>query len=277
MMRAIKKINNNVALAVNQHGDQFFLVGSGLGFGKFPIEISEKDPRIEHVFVSTKYSEMLALFKSVPSEIITCTKQIIEDGKKIIQIDINANILFSLSDHIHYALDRAKENLKMENPLQYEIRHMYPKEMEAGLHALDVIEKRFHVRLDKGEAAFIALHFVNAELGNGDMQNVNNLTEIIHGVLNIVKYHFHIQFDEESINFTRFVTHIRYFIIRQSKQLALSNENEGMYEMMCQQYPDISACVEKIATFLKTQYAWDCSIDEKLYLMLHIQRLTTRN
>ena len=130
-MRAIKKINNNVALAVNQQGDQFFLVGSGLGFGKFPIEINEKDPRIEHVFVSTKYSEMLALFKSVPSEVITCTKQIIEDGKKIIQMDINANILFSLCDHIHYALDRAKENLKIENPLQYEIRHMYPKEMEA--------------------------------------------------------------------------------------------------------------------------------------------------
>lgn len=275
-MRAIKKVNNNVALAVNEQGDQFFLVGSGLGFGKFPVEIAEDDPRIENVFVPTKYSEMLALFKSVPSDVINCTKQIIEDGQKILQVDLNANILFPLCDHIYYTLERNKENLKLENPLQYEIRHMYPKEMEAGLHALDVIESRYHVKLSKGEAAFIALHFVNAEMGYGDMQDVNNMTEIIHGVLNIVKYHFHMQFDEESIHFTRFVTHIRYFILRQSKQLALSNENQEMYDMMIKQVPDISICVEKIAAFLKRQYNWDCSVDEKLYLMLHIQRLTTR-
>jgi beta-glucoside operon transcriptional antiterminator len=45
--------------------------------------------------------------------------------------------------------------------------------------------------------------------------------------------------------------------------------------MVKEKFPKELACVEKIADFLKTNYGWTCSDDEKLYLILHIQRLTT--
>ncbi|MNW67434.1 transcriptional antiterminator BglG [compost metagenome] len=63
--------------------------------------------------------------------------------------------------------------------------------------------------------------------------------------------------------------------MRQMSGKSLKDENESLYTMVKEKFPKELACVEKIADFLKTNYGWTCSDDEKLYLILHIQRLTT--
>lgn len=37
-MKVIKKVNNNVAIAINEHNEEVFVVGKGVGFLKTPYE-----------------------------------------------------------------------------------------------------------------------------------------------------------------------------------------------------------------------------------------------
>jgi beta-glucoside operon transcriptional antiterminator len=52
--------------------------------------------------------------------------------------------------------------------------------------------------------------------------------------------------------------------------------NEEIFQMVKLKYTEEIKCVEKIEKFLEANYGWSCSNDEKLYLVLHIQRLTSK-
>ncbi|MFR1666288.1 MAG: PRD domain-containing protein [Streptococcus salivarius] len=38
-------------------------------------------------------------------------------------------------------------------------------------------------------------------------------------------------------------------------------------------YPESFICTQKIATYIKTSYAFELSLDEQVFLTIHIQRL----
>ena len=54
------------------------------------------------------------------------------------------------------------------------------------------------------------------------------------------------------------------------------SENQKMYILMITKYPDINVCIEKISKYLGDEYSISLNDEEKLYLMLHINRLCSR-
>lgn len=79
-----------------------------------------------------------------------------------------------------------------------------------------MIKEAFDVILPEDEAGFIALHIVNAQMDDNynGIQEIGEVTKLIHQIVNIVKYHFQIKFDEESVYYHRFVTHLKFFCIK---------------------------------------------------------------
>lgn len=275
-MKILKKLNNNVVLALNDKEEEIIVTGKGLGFRKMSY-ILEDLSLIEKKYVilqSTKASELL---ESIPNEVINVTEKVIRSGYKELNMKFNADILLTLSDHINFAIQRSKEGIEMRSPLQWEIKHLYTKEYEIGFHSLDIIEKELGVKLDKNEAAFIALHFINAQIGKHDMTETTKITTIMGEILSLIKYKFKIEFNEDSFEFTRFVTHIRYFIIRQVSNKPLENDNNDMFTLMKDKLTEELECVGIIEKHLNKNYGWKCTNDEKLYLMLHIQRMRKDN
>lgn len=55
--------------------------------------------------------------------------------------------------------------------------------------------------MTEDEAGFIAMHLVNAQL-NEEISNISRIPQLVHDVLNIVKYHFKIDFDEDALLFS---------------------------------------------------------------------------
>ncbi|WP_249652289.1 PRD domain-containing protein, partial [Lysinibacillus sp. D4A1_S13] len=76
-----------------------------------------------------------------------------------------------------------------------------------------MVKHRRNVSLPEDEGGFIALHIVNAEL-NEEMPNTINITKVMQEILGIVKYHLKIDFNEESLHYYRFVTHLKFFAQR---------------------------------------------------------------
>ena len=120
----------------------------------------------------------------------------------------------------------------------------------------------------------IALHFVNAQYENQDMQETIKITEIVNEIVDIVNYHYHIKLNENTINDSRFITHICYLVIRLQNNKMVSGElDDSLYGIIKDKYTKSYKCALKIQKLLKDQYNWNICEDEIVYLVMHIERV----
>jgi len=272
-MKIIKKFNNNVVLALTDNNEEVIAIGKGIGFPATPYQLKDESV-LDKIYVLAKNNKNFSVLEGIPTDVIEYTQRIIRFGEKKLKREFNSIIFLTLTDHIKFALQRFQEQLEIQNPLQWEVKHLYPNEYEVGLEAVHILTTETKWEIPKSEAAAIALHFINAQMGYNEMSETIKITTIIAQILSIIKYHYKMDFNEDSFDFTRFVMHIRYFILRQLNGVAFKNDNEDVYKMMELKYETAVACIYKIEKYLYENYQWTCSNDEKLYLIIHIQRLT---
>ncbi|MGR5986130.1 PRD domain-containing protein [Bacillus cytotoxicus] len=108
------------------------------------------------------------------------------------------------------------------------------------------------------------------------MRQTVTMTKIVQDILNIVKYHYKMDLDENSFNYSRFVTHLRYFAQRLLQHESSSNEDDFLFEQVKQKYNEAYRCTEKIEEYLRSRHNTLLSKDEKMYVTLHIHRVTKR-
>lgn len=84
-----------------------------------------------------------------------------------LKIEVSPQLLISLSDHIHYAAERKKQNINVPNFMLNEIKTLYKREFKVGLWALKLIQANTEISFPEDEAGYIAMHIVNATLNNG--------------------------------------------------------------------------------------------------------------
>ena len=112
-LKVIKKVNNNVAIAINEHNEEVFVVGKGVGFLKTPYELTETD-LVEKIFVAPKNIRMYDLLNSIPIEDIYLAEEVMKLGSEILNKTFNPNLLLTLSDHISFALSRTREGISIK-------------------------------------------------------------------------------------------------------------------------------------------------------------------
>lgn len=277
-MRVKKVFNNNVALVIDKHDKEIIVMGKAIGFKKYPGD-SIDESVIEKMFVLESPSnddKLVKLFIEIPSEDINLAHEVIEQGKLVLGRSLNDNILISLADHISFALKRAREGLFISSPLEWEVKQAYPKEYKYGKQAIAFITEKTGIALPDSEAAFIAYHFVNAQTELATSLDNDLIRSVLIKILDIIRYHFQIELDEESLNYTRFLTHLRYFIKRQTAGERLVSDDSLLYDVVKDNYPKAFQCALKIKRFLLSSYDWECTNDELLYLTVHIQRVSNR-
>ena len=183
-------------------------------------------------------------------------------------------IYISLIDHVHTSIVRFLEGVTVKNVLLWEIRRFYKDEFQLGLWALEQIKETCKVELPADEAGFIALHLANAQMDQSVMNNMYEITRIMQEIVNIVKYYFHVDFDEDDVYYYRFITHIKFFAQRliQNKTYQ-DDDSDDLLEVIRGKYQNAYRCVEKISDFIEKKYKYNLSKEEQLYLTIHIDRV----
>lgn len=277
-MEIYKILNNNVIVSKNEHDKEIIAMGKGIAFKKKVGEHIE-DELIDKVYtlsdeVSSKFQELAA---EIPVEHMKISDDIIKYVKLKLGKKLNDSIYLSLCDHISTAILRHEEGVDVKNVLLWDIKKFYKDEFEIGKHGLEMIKEKLNVQLNEDEAGFIALHIVNAEMDE-KLETIYEVTKVMQEILNIVKYFFHIDFDEDSVYFYRFITHLKFFahrlITKSSYQDEQSDDLLGLIKI---KYKNAYAYCLKIKQFLKTNYAYDLSQEETLYLTIHIARVVYKN
>lgn len=123
------------------------------------------------------------------------------------QGDMHSPLVVALADHIYGVIQRKQDKVVIGLGLKYEVMRFYEKEYELGMMAKEMIEKRLNIHLPDDEAAYIALHIVNAQCDEFSMDETYRMTHLIQDILTIVRRFIRIEFDEESAYYYRFVTH----------------------------------------------------------------------
>lgn len=228
--------------------------------------------RMDNESSNKKLQELL---RDVPPEHFQLTSEIIDSVKKIVDKKLNKNIYITLTDHVSFAIERYRKGLNFSNPLLFEVKMLYKKEFEAGKYALELIQKRTGIKLPEDEAASIALHIVNAEY-NTQIADMMNITKMIGKILNIVSDYYHIRLDQDSLNFERFVTHLKFFALRIYKNEKMEPDDAKFNKMIRRQYTSEYECSKKIAEFIKNEYHHEIQEEELIYLAIHIRRVTKK-
>ena len=144
-MQIHKIINNNIVYAINEHGVEIIVMGRGLGFQKKPGQIIN-EAQIEKVYVLEEADQLerfKTLIESIPLEHITVSSEIIDYAKSVITRRINESIYITLTDHINFSVERAKQGMLFSNPLLIEVKTFYPSEYLIGEYATALIENKF--------------------------------------------------------------------------------------------------------------------------------------
>ncbi len=272
-----KVINNNVVSAYDDEQHELVIMGRGIAFQKKSGDPIDEE-RIEKVFsiqnkdISEKFKTLLY---DIPIEYMQVCEAIIDHARTTLNKNLNDSIYVTLTDHITFAIERHQKGMDIKNALLWEIKRLYKEEFMCGVEAIRIIQDKLNIHLPEDEAGFIAMHIVNAEL-NEEMPNVIQITKLIQDILNIVKYHFQIDLDEESLNYFRFVTHLKFFGQRLFNETQMENQNEFLYEVVKEKNTAAFQCAEKINDYVQKEYNRSLIEDEMLYLTLHIDRVIKR-
>ena len=273
-MKVIKKINNNVAVCIDNDGHELIAFGKGIGFPKIPYELTDLN-KIWRTYYGINPS-YLGLLNEISEDVFALSIKITDQAKMRIMNEINSNIVFTLADHINFAIDRYKKNIDIKMPFVYDIQYLYENEMYIGEFAVKLTNKKMNVHLSKDEAVSIALHFINAENMQRNETDEVNEKQIINDLTNMIEEDFAIHIDKEGFNYSRFVSHLQYLLKRREEDTAIASENKKMYDYMREAYENTFHCVLHIREYLIEALAWTLSEEELLYLMLHINRLCSR-
>ena len=200
------------------------------------------------------------------------TGKVVDAAKKS-GIKTNDILYVTLTDHINSAIERYKSDIHLKNILKLDIQKFYSQEYIIGKQAVIWIAKETGIDLGDDEAAFIAMHIVSSELDNSLTSDVQKMTELINSILKIIRISFKIDFNEESISYQRFITHLKFFAARIMTDTEYKDSMNEIYEVMINQNPKAVSGVEKIKQLIKKEYNHELSVDESLYLLIHIKRL----
>lgn len=269
-------INNNIVIAENFKGQEVVAIGKGLGFKKDKYDLISED-EISKTFISLdnrNKQKLLTLFNEVPYEIIELTEEIIEMAQNALHATFNVNLVIALADHINFSVNQYKQGYDSFALVNEEVKRFYKDEYEVGKKALQMINQTLNVNLKKEESTSIAFHLITATENKSNREALK-IMKAVSEIMSIVEKDLNISLDEDSMVYSRFVIHLKFFMRRVLFEAAKpTDESLGdIFSQIQTAHDEANLCVDKIADYVSHTYNCTVNDDERLYLIIHVERL----
>lgn len=271
-MKVIKNINNNVSLCKDSKGREVIAFGKGIGF----IKINEEVPlnKINRTFYNVKDTD-LSLVNHIPTPIMEASIRIIDEVENKLNVTLMSTAALSLADHINFAIQRLNKHIYLAMSVQEDLKYSYPNEMKLAYKAIEIIKEETDVQLPRNEAGAIALHFINNKMVKNETDKLDT-EKFLDKIVSIIEKFNDIHINKDSFNYSRFVTHIIYLMQRTLEGTQIESDNKHLLISTKKEYPNNYKCAEEINKIFIEELNRDLNQEEQLYLVLHINRLCSR-
>jgi len=270
----IKKSLNNSMLLVDHDRQEMILFGKGIGFNAKPgtnIDMAQ----VEKIFLplsDIKGRHFLSLTDTIPSEFFDISHEILVLARGICGDKLNSVLLLTLAEHLHFAVERCRKGQTVLNKLSWEVKRYYPREYSIGSQARARVNDKFNVELPEDESVNIAFHLINASAQDTD-SSAHQQVELVNRLAAIVHYKLGKNTDTESVNYMRFINHLRYFSERVLAGKIVMSEEEDFYQELMRYRPDAMNVAFGIRDYVQDKYQLALPKDELTWLSIHISRL----
>lgn len=269
----LKSYNNNI-VSVEMNGAERILFAKGIGFGKKPGDLVKKGTEVEKVFV-IENEDNLRNFKQVIENVdeeflILCEKMISFIADELKE-NLDERIHIALVDHLNFAVKRLSNKEEIENPFLMEIKALYQTEYNLAEKVVTILQKEKNINFPVGEIGFIALHIHSARR-SGQLSNAFRNTAIINLIVEYVEKHLELKIDKTSLDYARFLTHLKFAIKRIQDGISIKND---FIKEIKSKYKSSYIIAKGIAEILTQRLEKEITSDEIAYLAMHIERFRT--
>ena len=262
------------AVCQDSRGQELIAFGRGIGFPPTPYELTDLS-RIQRTFYDVS-PEYLGMMQTLPGEVVEFTAEVVDLARAALPYPLTPNLLLTLADHIAFAIKRTREGIYIKMPLAYDLEQTYPQEIAMARRVVEKIKTRFKVSLHRDEASGIAMAFINGRVYAQDDPDVKAQAddeEILSRITAIVESEMAVTIDRDTFNYARYATHVHYLLDRLHAGRGIDSANQEMYAELRREYSATAACVDKIVDYLIRRHRFHVTDEEKLYLILHINRV----
>lgn len=285
MYKIVRVLNHNTVIATLDDDKEvskvkisledenaYLLMGKGIGFGKKSGQEAElkEDSRVYSLQKCGERGDAKDIVEEVTPEYLEVADIVLEEAEKVFG-DIDRNILFSLADHIFYAVKRMKNNERISNPLTDDIRLLFHMEYKVASCVIPVIQEKFGVLIDDDEVGYITLH-VHSAIDDEKVSDAMQTARAVRQCIDIVENAMGKKIDVMSLAYNRLMNHVRYMIVRAIKGEKLKM---SLNDYMSVKYPDEFAMAEKICDEISGMIKHKLNKVEIGYLAMHICRVTS--
>ena len=275
-MKIVKVLNHNSVIVKNKYNQEVILTGKGIAYGfNRGDEVNQELIDKEFILNESNNSEFKNVYETLTDEELETTLEIIKYAKTKIE-NIDDTIYLTLADHIHGIVERFKKGVNFLNPLQFDIKLLYSTEYGIGLKALEIIDDYLFIKMPEDEAATIAIHIANACFFK-DMTKLFDYMSIVKDVMAIVHFKFKIKYDESSLSYLRFLSHLKYLaqrIIAKDNPLD-GQDNKTLLKAIKTEVKEYYECALEIAQYINDKYKCALSESEVLYLCINLKQIVS--
>lgn len=266
----IKALNNNMVL-IKEQGVEKILLAKGIGFNKKFGDILEDNLEVDKVFsIEDKKNQenLKEVYNRVDGEFVAICEEALSEISEELGEELNETIHIGLIDHLAIAMKRLKNKEQINNPFIVEIETLYSVEFEMAKKIVNKLQDKYEIDFPEGEIGFITLHIHSAR--NGKMlSNSIKYSYLSNKIIIYIEEKFNSKIDKRSLDYARFLSHVRFTIERVLTDTVLKND---LTEIIKKSYPisyEIAEGASKIIEETLDKKVYD---DEVAYIAMHVER-----
>ncbi|WP_017811285.1 MULTISPECIES: PRD domain-containing protein [Paenibacillus] len=274
----IKKILNNNAVVVDDHGQEKIVMGGGISFEKGKNDIVDAQ-RIEKVFIledQERYGYLQEMLQKLPEEEIAVSESIISYAEQELQVSFNEHIHIALTDHLSFALERLRSGMVIHNTLLEEIRLLYPAEFQIGLHARQLIARRLQVDIPEDEVGYIAMHIHTARMNAGAQATAAGMAAIMKDIVEEIEDVIDQPLDRKSSAYERLMSQLKSILQDHQQDQPGSELDPEIIRIAIERYSSIYAQVEEMSAQIEDEYGYVLTESQRVLIAIEVNRLLDR-
>lgn len=272
--RITKILNHNSFMGIESKNDQECLImGKGVAFGKKvgqTVSVTG-DARVYSLKELTDRGEAKEIIKSVSPLCLELANEVLDQAEEEFG-KVDRSILFTMADHLDFAVRRIQNGEQISNPLTDDIRIMFYKEYKVAGCIRDLLKEKLGIRIDEHEIGYIALH-VHAAIVDENVSQAMEIARTVRECICMVEEETGKSIDVMSLSYNRLMNHVRYMVAR-----AIHGENLKMSlnDYMSVKFPGPYMTAEKICRKMEKSLKLPIPDIEIGYLAMHLERMMDR-
>ena len=272
--RITKILNHNSFMGIESKNDQECLImGKGVAFGKKvgqTVSVTG-DARVYSLKELTDRGEAKEIIKSVSPLCLELANEVLDQAEEEFG-KVDRSILFTMADHLDFAVRRIQNGEQISNPLTDDIRIMFYKEYKVAGCIRDLLKEKLGIRIDEHEIGYIALH-VHAAIVDENVSQAMEIARTVRECICMVEEETEKSIDVMSLSYNRLMNHVRYMVARaiHGEKLKMS-----LNDYMSVKFPGPYMTAEKICRKMEKSLKLPIPDIEIGYLAMHLERMMDR-